>query len=322
MASPNIAIVSVNYKTADLAIDSIESVRAQREHLPNIVMYVVDNLSGDGSYQKLKEYSEHHQLTWLYVIDAKKNGGYAAGNNVALKEIADKKIHPDYVWFLNPDTCLREGAAEQLIQFATNENVTIVGSRLEDEDGTPQVSNFNFPNEFSELSAGARLHALDRILEKKLVRREISDTPESCEWLAGASLMMAWQVIADIGFMDEEYFLYYEELDYCLSARKAGHPCWYVPASRVYHAVGASTGISDKRKAAPRRPKYWFDSRRRYYLKNFGKAKLILADLFFILGYSSWLVRTRIFSPNKLSIEPPFFLRDFVRNSFIFRGFS
>lgn len=320
--SAHIAIVSVNYKTAELAIESIESVRAQLQYIPNIKMYVVDNDSGDGSYDQLSQHAESNDYDWLYVIDAKKNGGYAAGNNVALDKITASESLPDYVWFLNPDTCLREGAAQELIQFMEKHDVSITGSRLEDQDGTPQISNFNFPGALSELSAGTRLGVLDKILKRFLVRRDVTDLPEACDWLAGASLMMTWGVIEDIGFMDEVYFLYYEELDYCLTAHRAGHQCWYVPASRVFHAVGASTGISDGRKAAPRRPKYWFDSRRRYYLKNFGAVKLAVADVFFIVGYTTWLLRSQLFARNKLSLEPPFFLRDFVKHSFLYRGFS
>lgn len=320
MTTASIAIISVNYKTSDLAIESIKSVQAQRQCVPNLRMYVIDNASNDGSFQKLSEFASN--LNWVTVVDAGINGGYAAGNNIALRMLNESDNKPDLVWFLNPDTCLRDGATEALVAYLLDNNVTVVGSRLEDADGTPQISNFNFPGALSEFSAGARLGFIDRILKSKLVRRDITDQPEQCDWLAGASLMMSWQVIEDIGFMDDNYFLYFEELDYCLAAQRAGHPCWYVPASRVYHAVGASTGISDKRKAAPRRPKYWFDSRRRYYLKNFGAFKLILADFLFILGYGTWVSRAILFSKSELEREPPQFLRDFIKNSFLLRGFS
>jgi len=321
MTSSSIAVVSVNYKTPDLAIESIKSVLLQKNELPNINMYIVDNDSRDGSLDKLQTFASDNKLTWVNVIDAKTNAGYAAGNNVALRKILKAPNKPDYIWFLNPDTCLRENAAINLIQYMEEHGVSVVGSRLEDQDGTPQISNFNFPGVLSELASGARFRPLDTVLKNKLVRREVTDEPEACDWLAGASLMMKREVIESIGLMDEIYFLYFEELDYCLLANRSGYQCWYVPDSKVFHAVGASTGISDKRKAAPRRPKYWFDSRRRYFLKNFGPLKLALADTLFILGYSSWLARSFLFAKKKLEIEPPYFLRDFIRHSFLFRGF-
>lgn len=320
---PKIVIVTVNYRTADLLIAAVQSIDLQRLQFPNISMLIVDNDSADGSLEKLQKHVKEKQLSWVEILESSDNRGYAAGNNLALNRIRASGLHPDYVWLLNPDTVLRDGATGELIRFLQEHNdVSMAGSRLEDEDGTAQVSSFNFPGVWSELSSGARLGILDRLLKKWLVARPISDVPERCDWVAGASMMMKWKVIEDIGLMDDDYFLYFEELDYCLKANGGGHACWYVPASRVCHAVGASTGISDTRKAAPRRPKYWFDSRRRYFLKNFGYLKLILADIAHISGYCTWRLRNLFAAKSKLAKEPPHYLKDFIRNSFLFRGFN
>lgn len=320
MNNDYIIIVTVNYKTPQLTCEAIDSVASERASLSNISMIIVDNFSEDGSYGQIKSHVERKNYEWISVIAAKSNAGYAAGNNIALRKIKDEGIFCKFLWFLNPDTKLREGAGIALVNFLKNDNVFIAGSRLEDEDGTPQVSNFNFPRPLSEMAKGLRLGFVDRWLQSKLVVRAVTNNVEQCDWLAGASIMMKYSVIQNIGPMDEKYFLYFEEVDYCLLANRSGYFCWYVPKSRVFHAVGAATGISNHRKFAPRRPKYWFDSRRRFFLKNHGAITLILADCAFIFGYSTWLIRNFLLNRDRLKNEPPGLLVDHIKNSFIFRG--
>jgi N-acetylglucosaminyl-diphospho-decaprenol L-rhamnosyltransferase len=131
-------------------------------------------------------------------------------------------------------------------------------------------------------------------------------------------MMLKTEVIQKIGLMDEEYFLYFEEVDYCRAITQAGYSIVYEPKSRVIHHVGAATGISDGRKKAPRRPQYWFESRQRYFQKNFGFSATLLADFFWLLAYSSF--KLRAFLQRKSLNSPPHFVRDFIRNSAFVRG--
>jgi len=170
----------------------------------------------------------------------------------------------------------------------------IAGSRLEDRDGTVQISAFNFPSLLGEMCAGFSLGLLDKIFVKSLTRRSIPGCAEPVDWLAGASVMFSRQVYDELGGLDEEYFLYYEEVDYLLNANRKGIQCWYVPESRVVHEVGAATGISDARKKQPRRPAYWFESRRRYYIKNHGRLYLMATDFLWSVGYATWYARKLI----------------------------
>jgi hypothetical protein len=111
---------------------------------------------------------------------------------------------------------------------------------------------------------------------------------QRCEWVSGASLMLRRGVIEAIGLLDEGFFLYFEEVDYCLRARQAGWEVWYVPESRVVHFEGASTGI---RTASRRRPSYWFASRRRFFAKHYGIAGLVAADALWAVGHASLRAR-------------------------------
>jgi GT2 family glycosyltransferase len=315
-------IVTVNYKTSILVTDLIASLTPDLTSLGHTHMVIVDNASGDDSVKTINDYINDKNLDWVTVIASENNSGYAAGNNLAVNSVLEKNVVFERVWFLNPDTKVKAGAGAELIAAMNKNDLQIVGSRLEDADGTLQCSHFNFPGILSELSSGLRLGVFDRLLKKHLVRTDPSSSPVQTDWLAGASFMVSNKYINKIGLIDDAYFLYFEELDFCLQGQRNNMPCWYIPSSKVYHAVGAATGISDHRKKAPRRPQYWFDSRRRFFLKNYGVLKLICCDLAFITGYAIWLLRSKISNKTALTKEPPRFLRDFIKNSFLLRGFS
>ena len=93
------------------------------------------------------------------------------------------------------------------------------------------------------------------------------------------------EVFEAIGLIDEEYFMYFEEVDFCHRARRAGWPCWYVPSARVVAPGRAEFGRDrPRRRARNRRPAYWFRARRRYFLSHHGRVKTLLADLAWSLG--------------------------------------
>ena len=315
-------IVTVNYKTSRLVTDLILSLTEEIKNIGNTHMVIVDNNSSDDSVEYIQNFVNENEITWVSIVASTSNSGYAAGNNLAINTLWDKGITFKRVWFLNPDTKVKPCAGAELIGAMNEYNLHIVGSRLEDEDGRLQCSHFNFPGILSELSAGLRLGIFDKLAKKHLVRTEPSSSPIQADWLAGASFIVSNEYINKVGLIDADYFLYFEELDFCLQGQRNNMPCWYIPSSKVYHAVGAATGISDHRKEAPRRPQYWFNSRRRFYLKNYGAIKLVWCDLAFIIGYSTWLLRSKLTNNLDLAKEPPSFLKDFIKNSFIFRGFS
>jgi GT2 family glycosyltransferase len=123
------------------------------------------------------------------------------------------------------------------------------------------------------------------------------------------------QVFADVGLLDAGFFLYYEEVDFCLNARRAGWSAWYVPSSRVVHLGGRSTGVTGASAASRRRPRYWFESRRRYFVKNHGRLYAFAADLAWAAGFAVWRVRRVV--QRKPDRDPPYLLWDFVRWNFL-----
>jgi hypothetical protein len=227
---------------------------------------------------------------------------------------------PQYVLLLNPDTVARDGALSELLAYMdANPKVGIAGSRLEDPDTTPQRSSFRFPRVMSEVEGSLRLGIVSKLLNRFVVAPPVVDHVESTEWVAGASMIIRREVFDAIGLLDEKYFMYYEEVDFCLRARRAGWPCVYVPQSRVVHLVGQASGVTDKAKARKRRPAYWFESRRRYFVKNHGGLYAMLADAAFIVGFALWRMRRAV--QRKDDVDPEHFLSDFVKQSVFVRGF-
>jgi GT2 family glycosyltransferase len=279
---------------------------------------VVDNASGDGSADALaRAVRDRGWGAWAEVLPLAHNGGFAAGNNVALRPILTGPRPPAYLWLLNPDTVIRPGAGRALAAFLDRHpRAGLAGSRLEDPDGTPQRSAFRFPGVASEWEAGVRLGAVSRLLSRRLVAPPVRAQAHEADWLSGASLMVRRQVFEQVGLFDEGFFLYYEELDLCRRARRAGWRCWYVPDSRVIHLVSRSTGLPDH-KAPPARPMpaYWFASRRRYFAKQGRPLDALCADIAWAVGFASWRLRRRV--QRKPDPDPPGLLGDFVRYNFL-----
>jgi GT2 family glycosyltransferase len=318
----SIFIVIVNYKTAQLTINCLSSIFQDdtKEFILSVI--VADNNSQDGSAQIIADEIERKNWSsWVSVLSLDTNGGFAYGNNRVFEKVINSFHPPKYLWLLNPDTVIHPGACKHLVEFLeTHPTVGIVGSRLEDPDGTPQISAFRDHSVMSEFLSGMCLGILDRFFSQWLVApSSISDFPHQCNWVSGASMMVRRDVFEMIGLMDEQYFMYYEEVDFCIHACKAGWECWYVPESRVVHLVGAASGITDRKGKENRRHKYWFESRHRFFLKNYGWLSLLFADLLWMIGYSCWRIRRVI--QRKTDMSPPHFLRDFFSNSFFCKGF-
>jgi GT2 family glycosyltransferase len=317
----DVTVVVVNYRTPQLVIQCLDSLSAQQSDGIRCKVLVVDNNSGDSSVEILSAgIIKNGWAQWVSVMPLARNGGFAYGNNKALEKILSDPVVPEFIWLLNPDTTVKKDACHPLVKFLQeNKEVGIAGSRLEDPDGTAQVSAFRDSSVMGELLNALRLGVFDRIFIRWLVApAEIPSGSTKVDWVAGASMMMKSEMFRQVGLFDEEYFLYFEEVDFIVRAREKGWTCWYVPESRVVHLVGGASGISDTRKKAPRRPSYWFDSRRRFFLKHLGIWQLILADSLWMLGYSLWRFRRLI--QRKPDSDPPYFLGDFFRHSIFRRG--
>ena len=129
-------------------------------------------------------------------------------------------------------------ALAALVDFLeSHPGVGLVGSRLEGRDGTPQISAFRFPTALGELDAGLRFGPVSKLLAHRVIGPPIPREAVPIDWVSGASLMVRRAVFDAIGLLDDGYFMYYEEVDFCLRAREAGWPCWSFSNHDVVRAV-------------------------------------------------------------------------------------
>ena len=307
--------VTVNYKTADLTLRGLAAVRPQVVALGGRCI-VVDNDSQDGSYDKIA--SAVKEAGWddhVDVIPAPKNAGFGSGNNLAFAHAARWDDKPEYFYLLNPDAYPEEGTVAHLVQFMdAHDNAGLAGSRVRHPDGSLRLSAFRFPTVLSEVEQALHFSLTSRLLDSYKV---VPDAPEhTCEvdWVSGASVMLRRAMLDELSGFDETFFLYFEETDLSLRAKRAGWATWYVVECEAEHIGQVSTGMKSKTK---RRPQYWFESRAHYIAKNHGRWKLLLANSAYVSASLLHKVRKRL-NPSKDDGEPPHFFRDFV--DFNFRG--
>ncbi len=314
-APVQILTVIVNYRSAPLTIACLESLAEERQRVPGMSVVVVDNESGDDSVAMLRTAVDQNAWhAWVEIRPTGRNGGFAFGVNAGVMPSLRSGSPADAYWLLNPDTYVRPGALVALLDFLREHpEASIVGSRLENPDGSPQQSRFRFPCLQNETADAFRLDVLHRWVGDRATLPPMVDTAHEIDWLAGASMLIRRQVFESIGGFDDGYFLYFEELDFCRRAKNAGFRTWYVPQSRVVHLVGQSTGVTrrDGDAARPgRTPRYWWESRRRYYAKHHSLAYRLIASAVLLFGRTTWHARRLL--RRRPNTDPPHYLRDFV----------
>ena len=294
-------------------IESLLSVDAERS-TPGLLLQaiVVDNASGDLP-AIARAVDEHRWSSWVKLVDSPKNGGFAYGNNLGIKEaFADGA--PDFVYLLNPDAQVRPGAIGTLARFLeSHPEVGIAGSSFENPDGSDWPIAFRFPTLVSELIGGLEFGLVSRLLRRWVVAKVMTKVTQPTDWICGASMMIRPGVISAIGGMDEHYFLYFEETDFCLRAKRAGFPTWYVPESRVMHIMGGSTSVTSQNSEVKRLPDYWFASRRRYFAASFGVGHAVAIDVVAVIANALGSIKRFALGRGHRAI--PHYIRDLIRHS-------
>ena len=300
--SPTILTVILNWRTAEMTLRSVEVAEIAMQGIAGGIV-VVDNDSGDGSFERMSEVLKDRPR--VRVVQSGHNGGFGAGNNVGIRLGLPGGERPDYVYILNSDAFPAPDAIRLLLDYLeTHPKVGLAGSYIHGPDGTPHETCFRFPSAASEFEAAAVTGPISRILAKRTVRMARPEASGPVDWLAGASLMIREAVVRSIGTFDEKFFLYFEETDLCRRAGEAGWATHYVHESRVEHIGSVSTGM----KTWNRVPGYWFDSRWLYFRKAGGTGRAIGVTLAYLAG--AMILQARSVIQPKVTGGRPYFLRD------------
>ncbi|HVX84434.1 MAG TPA: glycosyltransferase family 2 protein [Phycisphaerae bacterium] len=310
-----LAVIIVHYKTPEMLRECLDSLAPELDPGRDQVL-VVDNASGPEHVEALRAATERPGVR---LIASETNLGFAGANNLALRTVLEesereRSVPPELFMLLNPDTLVRPGAVGVLREFlAGHEEADLVGPRLEFPDGAAQLSAFGDPTPISELVRGANIGPITRLLRRWEVYGEVKNRAHRADWLSGACVMMRRRVIEEVGLLDDEFFMYYEEVDFFRRARRRGFQAWYVPEAHVVHLVGQASGVEWK-KAARRLPGYWFESRQHYFRKHFGWLGMVAADGAWMTGYCLMRVR-RLVTGYSPSIVAQGEFRDLARQS-------
>ncbi len=317
MKRTNIAVIIVSFKTALLTIESLHTVFKERSLCPelNINAIIVDNASGD-SEEIHAAIIENQWANWATLITTPENGGFGYGNNVGFKHALDSQ-EVDFFHLLNPDAQLKPNALSTLVNFfKSRPDAGIAGSSFVNSDGSLWPIAFRFPTIYGEFDSGINWGLITKLLKKHSVAVHMKQILQPIDWIAGASMMIRCDVVESLKGFDESYFLYYEETDFCLRAKRAGISTWYVPESMVMHIAGQSTKVTERNAKPKRFPNYWYESRRMYYMKNHGLVYAITTDICTILANFLGNIKRGI--TGKSIEKTPHFIEDIFKNSPIF----
>ncbi|MFA5793981.1 MAG: glycosyltransferase family 2 protein [Candidatus Brocadiia bacterium] len=228
LAVPEVSIIVINYNTKDLLLGCLNSV-FNKVKTSGCLVTVVDNGSSDGSIEAVRQYYPTAEI-----IRLERNIGFAGAVNAGLRDRPAK-----YYFILNSDILLTERSLESLVRFMdANPRAGIITGQLLNQDGSRQHSFDNIPGLESELLGKSLL----RILApgRYPSKRQAYSSPIEVESVIGAAMMVREEAIKEVGMLDENYFLFLEETDWCRRMTGKGCQVWFVPESGIYHIQGQS----------------------------------------------------------------------------------
>ena len=219
-----VAIVVLNFKVKDLTLKCIESVK--KSTYEDLEILVVDNNSEDGLGSALKIYQD------LTFIQNKENLGYTGGNNIGIKIALMGGA--DFILILNPDTEIDKYCISNLVIAAGDFKFDIAGPKIYFKT---EKKIWYAGGIFDKANVIGKHRGVDELDKGQY------DEPKSSDFVSGAAFFARAEVFKKIGLFDERFFLYYEDSEFCLRAKRKGLKIMYIPQSVVYHENAASAGL-------------------------------------------------------------------------------
>ncbi|MCC7359785.1 MAG: glycosyltransferase family 2 protein [Anaerolineales bacterium] len=292
----DLSIIIVNWNTRDLLAGCLDSLRAHPLEGASET-WVVDNASADGSAALVRERYPEARL-----IENSRNLGFAAANNQALRASTGR-----YAVLFNSDALARPGALTTMLRFLdAHPAVGAVGPKLVNPDGSFQASYAKFPTLLSELALLTGLARWWLGPYAPSPRPTPGETPRVVDWVAGAALMVRRTAIERVGLMDEGYFLYSEETDWCWRLTRGGFPIWYLPEVEIVHQGGASS-----RQQSARSYGWLYAGKLRFFARHYSAPAAWALRLAFLAGAAARLAlwRALLLLPARAERRPRWRLR-------------
>ncbi|MEQ8908112.1 MAG: glycosyltransferase family 2 protein [Vicingaceae bacterium] len=270
------AIILVNYNGTADTLECIESLLLHLKNEFHIV--VVDNQSKEDSYLALAKGLEKLNSRKVSLIRTKTNGGFAFGNNQGIK-YAREKFKSKYYWLLNNDTIIKENILDSLILFyQSKKSVGILGAKLKMYEKPKLIQAIG--GTFKKYQA-----KVVQIGFNQVDQDQFGDSAIRVDFVVGASMFVSHNFIEEVGYMSEEYFLYFEELDWAIRGSLKGFDTYTLPHLEVYHKQGKSTGNKAGVSLALEPMYYQFRNLTLIYKKYFSSLTLISIVRVFIRAF-------------------------------------
>jgi GT2 family glycosyltransferase len=265
-------VVIVSWNVRELLRACLRSVEAAREAV-DLEVIVVDGNSADGSVGMVEG-----EFPWVRVMACAENVGFPRGNNLGIGAARGRLL-----LLLNPDTELVGEALERMVAYLeAHPDVGVVGPQLLNADGSVQSSRRRFPTLWTGLFESTWLEgfAPRGILDRYYARDVADGETAEVDWVMGACMMVRREAMEQVGGMDEGYFMYSEELDWCRRMKGAGWRVVYLPAAQVVHHEGKSS-----EQAVTARHVHFHRAKLRYFRKYHGRLAAGVLRAFLLLVY-------------------------------------
>ena len=270
--APLLSIIIVSWNVRDLLRTCLQSLqRVQSEMAFEVI--VVDGGSADSSPDMVAT-----EFPWVRLIVSQENLGFPRGNNVGLAQ-----ARGEYILLLNPDTEMFPQALSRMLAYLSeHDDVGLVGPQLLNPDKTIQSSRRRFPTLVTGLLESTWLEkfAPQAVLQRYYALDLPLDQIHDVDWVTGACMLTRRSVVVQVGEMDEAYFMYSEELDWCRRIKDAGWRVVYLPEAKVLHHVGKSS-----EQAVTARHINFQRAKLRYFRKYHGRTAAAFLRLFLLLNY-------------------------------------
>ncbi len=224
----DLSIIILNYKSRELVKQCVKTIGLLAPKISYEII-VVDNASNDGVGAMLAE-----RFPDVRFIASEVNSGFAAGNNLGIREAKGR-----YVVIMNPDITVLSGSLEEMMAFMdTNKEVGVMGPKLIHPDGSLDASCYRFPTMMIPVYRRTPLGSLPvgrRAIAEYLMEDYDHEITRDVDWLLGAVLIVRREALEKVGPLDERFFLYFEDTDWCRRFSEAGHRVVYHPVAKMVH---------------------------------------------------------------------------------------